>query len=146
MSAVTNRRPLDLVFVIDPIVRTDPPVDAAYLRGTFLLDLVHRRRTLMINAPACVRHANEKLFCLQFPELCPPTMVSSSVTEIIETVRAWGSAVVKPTDGLAGRGIMLLRAGDPNVRSILEVATTRGRDQVVIQRFRPSRWCRATAA
>jgi glutathione synthase len=118
-------------------VRTDPPVDAAYMRGTFLLDLVDPRRTLMINAPAGLRHANEKLFCLQFPELCPPTIVSSSITEIIETVHAWGNAVVKPTDGMAGRGIMLLRAGDPNMRSILEVATTRGRDQVVIQRFLP---------
>ena len=65
----------------------------------------------------------------------PP--VSSSITEIIETVHAWGTAVVKPTDGMAGRGIMLLRTGDPNVRSILEVATTRGRDQVVVQRFLP---------
>ena len=45
--------------------------------------------------------------------------------------------MVKPTDGMAGRGIMLLRSGDPNVRSILEVATTRGRDQVVVQRFQP---------
>ena len=118
-------------------VRTDPPVDAAYLRATFILDLVDQRHTIMINAPAGLRHANEKLFGLRFPELGPATLVSADVPAIIEVTREWGAAVVKPTDGMAGRGIMLLRPEDPNLRSIVEAATTRGRDQVVVQRFLP---------
>lgn len=118
-------------------VRTDPPVDAAYLRATFVLDLVDRRRTVLVNDPAGLRHANEKLFALQFPELCPETLVSADVGEITEFTRECGEAVVKPTDGMAGRGIMKLRPGDPNLRSILEAATGRGRDQVVVQRFLP---------
>ena len=118
-------------------VRTDPPVDAAYLRGTFVLDLVDRRRTVLVNEPAGLRDANEKLFGLRFPELCPDTAVTADVAEIVDLVRRWGKAVVKPTDGMAGRGIMILRPDDPNLRSILEVATTRGRDQVVVQRFLP---------
>jgi len=118
-------------------IRTDPPVDAAYLRATFVLDLVDARNTVMVNAPAGLRNANEKLFSLQFPELCPDTLVSADIAEIVEATRAWGKAVVKPTDGMAGRGIMLLRPDDPNLRSILEAATTRGRDQVVVQRFLP---------
>lgn len=118
-------------------VRTDPPVDAAYLRGTFILDLVDQRRTVLINGPAGLRHANEKLFSLQFPELCPDTIVTADIGEIVDVTRRWGTTVVKPTDGMAGRGIMLLRPDDPNLRSILEAATVRGRDQVVVQRFIP---------
>ena len=118
-------------------IRTDPPVDAAYLRATFILDLVDDRNTVMVNSPAGLRHANEKLFSLRFPELCPNTLVSADVAVCVAATRAWGTAVVKPTDGMAGRGILLLRPDDPNLRSILEVATTRGRDQVVVQRFLP---------
>jgi glutathione synthase len=118
-------------------VRTDPPVDARYLRGTYLLDLVDERHTVIVNAPRGLRNANEKLSALQFPDLCPATVVSADPHEITEVTEAWGTAVLKPTDGMAGRGILLLRPGDPNLRSILEVATVRGRDHVVVQRFLP---------
>jgi glutathione synthase len=120
----------DVVFV-----RTDPPVDTGYLRGTYVLDLIDRQRTLLVNDPTGLRAANEKLFALRWPQLCPPTVVTASVSEILETTRAWGSAVIKPTDGMAGRGIMLLRSGDENLRSIVEASTARGREQVVVQRF-----------
>jgi glutathione synthase len=63
--------------------------------------------------------------------------VTADIAEIVEVTRSWGKAVVKPTDGMAGRGIMLLCPSDPNLRSILETATARGRDQVVVQRFLP---------
>lgn len=118
-------------------VRTDPPVDADYLRGTFVLDLVDPRRTVVVNGPAGLRHANEKLFVLRFPELCPDTLVSADIAEIVATTREWGKAVVKPTDGMAGRGILLLDPADPNLHSILEGATGRGRHQVVVQRYLP---------
>lgn len=121
---------VDAVFV-----RTDPPVDAAYLRATFILDLVDRRGTAVVNEPAGLRDANEHLFSLQFPQLCPDTLVTADVGDIVDATRRWGRAVVKPTDGMAGRGIMLLDPDDPNLRSILETATTRGRDQVVVQRW-----------
>jgi glutathione synthase len=123
---------VDAVFI-----RTDPPVDAAYLRGTYVLDLVDPHRTVMVNSPAGLRNANEKLFALRFPELCPPTLVSADAAEIVATTRGWGKAVLKPTEGMAGRGIMILDPADPNLHSIIETATVRGRDQVVVQRFLP---------
>jgi glutathione synthetase len=116
-------------------VRTDPPVDATYLRGTYILDLVDPSRALVLNRPSGLRNANEKLFALRWPDLCPDTLVTASPAEIISATDAWGTAVIKPTDGMAGRGIMLLRDGDPNLRSIIDTATSRGRDQVVIQRY-----------
>ena len=71
------------------------------------------------------------------PELSPPTIVTADLGEITDATQSWGAAMLKPTDGMAGRGILLLRPDDPNLRSLLEVTTTRGRDQVVVQRFVP---------
>ncbi|MGD9531391.1 glutathione synthase [Pseudonocardia sp.] len=116
------------------LMRTDPPVDGDYLRATYLLDQVDRR-VVMVNAPEGLRAANEKLFILRFPELVPDTVVTADIGEAVDTVRRWGRAVLKPTDGMAGRGILRLCPGDPNIRSILETATARGRSQVVVQRY-----------
>lgn len=118
-------------------IRTDPPVDDAYLRGTYVLDFVDQTRCLMVNSPAGLRHANEKLFTLRFADLGPDTVVTADLDEIVDVTTAWGAAVVKPTNGMAGRGIMLLRPDDPNLHSILEAATHRGRDQVIVQRYIP---------
>lgn len=119
-------------------MRTDPPVDAQYLRATYLLDLVDPSRTLMINSPAGVRNANEKLFALQIPALGPATLVSADRRQIRETVAGWGRAVLKPTDGMAGRGILILDPADQNLPSMLDTATGRGRRQVVIQQWLPA--------
>jgi glutathione synthase len=118
-------------------MRTDPPVDATYLRATYLLDLVDPARTLMVNSPAGVRNANEKLFALRLPELGPPTLVTSDRRAIHEIVAEWGRAVLKPTDGMAGREVLVLEPTDPNLTSILDTATERGRAQVVIQQWLP---------
>ena len=117
------------------LVRTDPPVDAKYLAGTLLLDYVGSSRCLVINSPAGLRNANEKLFALRWPDLCPDTVVTADVPAVIRVTEDWGKAVLKPTDGMAGRGIMMLRPEDPNLTSIIEAATDRGRRHVVVQRF-----------
>lgn len=131
-GATTHRRlgEFDAVFM-----RSDPPVDDAYLRATFILDFVDPRRTLVVNSPAGLRHANEKLFGLRVPEIGPPTLLSADKDVIIERVREWGKAVLKPTDAMAGRGILVLQPDDVNLHSIVEAATERGRSQVVVQRW-----------
>lgn len=117
------------------LMRTDPPVDDVYLRATYVLDLVDPTKTLLMNDPAGLRNVNEKLFALQVPELGPETLVTASIAEVIDRVSLWGRAVLKPTDAMGGRGILILQDGDPNLVSILETATTRGRDLVVVQRW-----------
>jgi glutathione synthase len=119
-------------------MRTDPPVDAGYLRATYLLDLVDPATTLMVNSPAGVRNANEKLFALRVPELGPPTLVSADRQQIRATVASWGRAVLKPTDWMGGHGILVLDCADPNLASLLETATDRGRAQVVVQQWIPA--------
>lgn len=120
------------------LMRTDPPVDDMYLRATYLLDYVDPRHTVLINAPRGLREANEKLFTLRFPELVPDTLVSADLQELTATVGDWGKAVLKPTDAMGGRGILLLRSDDVNLRSALEISTGRGRCQVILQRWVPA--------
>jgi glutathione synthase len=114
-------------------MRVDPPFDEAYLRATYLLDRVDPSRTLVVNAPAGLREANEKLFALRFPEFIPETVVSADPAELAEVTREWGRAVLKPTDAMAGRGVLLLRPDDANLRSLLETATDHGRRHVIAQ-------------
>jgi glutathione synthase len=116
-------------------MRVDPPFDAAYLRATYLLDRVDPARTLVLNSPSGLREANEKLFALRFPELIPETVVSADPAELADVTHAWGRAVLKPTDAMAGRGVLLLRPDDVNLRSLLETATDHGRRHVIAQEW-----------
>jgi glutathione synthase len=115
------------------LFRTDPPVDRRYLWATWLLDAIDASRTIMVNDPRGLRHANEKLFALRFPDLIPPTLVSSDARLIRRFVDEHGTAVAKPIDGHAGRGVLRLSVDDPNVASIVEVMTGRGSQPIVVQ-------------
>ncbi len=117
------------------LMRVDPPFDAAYLRATYLLDRIDPSRTLVLNAPSGLREANEKLFTLRFPDFIPETVVSADPAELAEVTRDWGRAVLKPTDAMAGRGVLLLRPDDVNLRSLLETATDHGRRHAIAQRW-----------
>jgi glutathione synthase len=134
-SALGEPRPFPLDDADAVFMRVDPPFDAAYLRATYLLDRVDPSRTLVLNAPAGLREANEKLFPLRFPDLIPETVVSADPTELADVTRAWGRAVLKPTDAMGGRGVLLLRSDDVNLRSLLETATDHGRRHVVAQEW-----------
>jgi glutathione synthase len=61
-SATMSLADLDVVWM-----RTDPPVDADYLYATHLLSLVEARGVFVMNRPAALRDANEKLYALNFP-------------------------------------------------------------------------------
>jgi glutathione synthase len=115
--------------------RTDPPLDQAYLHATYILDLVDADRTAVVNDPRGVRLANEKLFALQFPELVPSTVVTADASIITGFVRDHGLAVLKPVDGHAGGGVVQLHPADPNLRSLIEMATACGRLPVVVQAY-----------
>jgi glutathione synthase len=98
-----------------------------------ILDLADREQTLLVNDPAGIRAANEKLYALRFPELVPATLVSSDRSAIARFVEDHGAAVIKPIGGHAGRGVLLLRCGDPNLPSILDLQTSFGAHPVVVQ-------------
>ncbi|MEU4196248.1 hypothetical protein AB0E69_30375 [Kribbella sp. NPDC026611] len=115
-------------------LRIDPPVDARYLHTTYLLDLVERAGTRVINRPEGIRAMHEKLVALHFPELCPATYVGADPRELRAFVARVGATVVKPVDGFAGRGVWLV-PDDRSATALLESATHGGRRQVIAQQY-----------
>jgi glutathione synthase len=118
-------------------MRKDPPFDLEYLFATNILSLVPAE-TLVVNEPRALRDANEKLFALRFPELCPETLVSRSMAELLEfRERLGGEMVIKPLDGAGGEGVFHITPSDRNAKAILEVATGRGGRYLMAQRYIP---------
>jgi glutathione synthase len=131
----TDAEPLELDECAAVFVRTEPPVDLAYLTAMHLLDLVDRSRTAVVNDPAGIRACSEHLLPLRFPDLAPPTVVSADAATLRAFVDRVGRAVVKPVDGFAGRGVLLLDPGDGNLPSLLETVTERGSRPVIVQPY-----------
>ena len=120
-------------------MRKDPPVDVAFLHTTQLVEATGGRAPVYINSPTGLRTANEKLWALHFPELTPETLVSRDLAQLRAFIDdAADGAIVKPVDGHGGEGVVLLRRGDRNAPSVLELLTARGRDWVVAQAYVPA--------
>ena len=118
-------------------MRKDPPFDMTYIFTTYLLDLVPAS-TLVLNAPAGLRSRNEKLFAAAFADLTPPTLISRDLQRILAFARSLPDRVVlKPWDGNGGRGVLVSRHGDPNLRAMIEVLTQEGRSYILAQRYLP---------
>ena len=124
---------MDAVFM-----RPDPPVTIPYLYTTYILDLIDRNKTLVVNSPQGLRTANEKIYALQFTEVIPETIVSQDKTVIAKFVEEKQFAVLKPLGGKGGEGILFLEKGDRNFNSIVEVSTQRGREPVMVQEYLPA--------
>jgi len=124
---------MDAVFM-----RTDPPVTTLYLYATYILDYVDPSQTLVVNRPAGLRQANEKMYGLQFTELMPTTIVSADKAVIQQFLTEQGRAVLKPIGGMAGEGILFLEDGDRNFNSMIEISTQRGKLPVMVQQFLPA--------
>lgn len=118
-------------------MRKDPPVDEAFLQATLLLDRHDPTRTLMMNEPASLRVANEKLFALFAPELFPYTVVSSRTDLLVEEVERLGKAVIKPLTLAGGAGVMVFDKGDRNLRSALDLLTFEGKRPAIVQEYLP---------
>lgn len=108
-------------------IRTDPPFDLAYVEVTWILERVDRSKTLVVNDPAGIRGANEKLYALRFPELCPPSLVSSDRRLLRQFVEKHQEVVLKPLGGAGGSGILFAQQGMRGLNALIEVATEGGR-------------------
>lgn len=121
---------MDAVFM-----RTDPPVTIPYLYATHILDYINPNKTLVVNAPAGLRTANEKMYALRFPEFMPETIVTAKKEEIQAFLAEKGKVILKPLAGKAGEGILVLVEGDRNFNSLVELSTHRGQLPVMVQDF-----------
>ncbi|MCX7043139.1 MAG: glutathione synthase [Gammaproteobacteria bacterium] len=133
--ATPELRPLSEMDVV--LMRTDPPVDAAYLHDSIILDMAQAQGVLVVNDPQGLRDLNEKLAALLFPDCCPPTVVSRDAATLREFIASHGHCVLKPLDGMGGRSIFMVREGDPNVNVILETLTEGGKTLAMAQRYLP---------
>jgi glutathione synthase len=116
--------------------RVDPPVDAAYITATQLLELCTRTRVL--NSPRAILAFNEKIFTIRYSDLMPETIVTRHASDLREfQAKMGGRIIVKPLDGKGGEGIFQLVDGDPNIGSILEQATAFDTRWAMGQQFVP---------
>ena len=128
-------RPLKAMDVV--LMRQDPPFDMAYITAAHLLERIHPH-TLVVNNPAEVRNAPEKLFVTDFPGLQPPTLISSDPEAIRDFRARHGDMVLKPLYGGGGSGVVRLRPEDPNLDALLELHAMIGREAVIAQKFIPA--------
>jgi len=119
------------------LMRQDPPFDMAYVTATYFLERIHPA-TLVVNNPAEVRNAPEKLFVTCFPGLQPPTLITADREALHAFHEREGDMVVKPLYGGAGAGVVRLKAGDPNLDALLELHAMIGREPVIAQKFIPA--------
>ena len=116
-------------------MRLEPPVDLDFLAATYVLDLVDTTATAMVNAPGGLRACSEHLLGLSFPDLVPPTVVTSNAATIQSFLDEHQRIVVKPVDGFSGRGVFLVGTADPNLASIIETSTHGGSRAIVAQPY-----------
>ena len=128
--------PVDLAEVDVVLMRQDPPFDMAYITATHILEHVHPK-TLVVNDPAQVRNAPEKLFVTQFPDLMPPTLIASDLDEIKAFRREYQDIIVKPLFGNGGAGVFHLKPDDENLGALLEMFTQLSREPVIVQQYLP---------
>jgi glutathione synthase len=119
------------------LMRQDPPFDMAYITATHLLEHIHPK-TLVVNNPAAVRNAPEKLLVMHFPELMPPTMISRDRGAIKEFRKLHEDIIVKPLYGNGGIGVFRMKPDDENLGSLLDMFFAASREPLMIQRYEPA--------
>jgi glutathione synthase len=104
---------------------------------TLVLDHLEGK-TLVVNSPRGLREANEKLYAHNFPEIVPPTIMTSHKDEILRFLSdIGGKAVIKPIDGHGGEGVFLLSHGDNNLNGLIEAVTRLGTRNAIVQALIP---------
>ena len=128
---------LDLAAMDVVLMRQDPPFYMAYITATHLLEHIHPR-TLVVNDPAAVRNAPEKLLVTHFPELMPPTMITWDLEAIRSFRLEHKDIIVKPLFGNGGAGVFRIKPDDENLAALLEMHFARSREPLMFQRYEPA--------
>jgi len=118
------------------LLRQDPPFDMNYITSTHLLERIHPK-TLVVNNPAEVRNAPEKIFVLDFQDLTPPTMITRSLDEVKRFRREFKNIIVKPLYGNGGAGVFLMKDGDTNLGALIELFQGAFREPFIVQQYLP---------
>jgi glutathione synthase len=130
-AQITNLLELDVI-----LMRQDPPFDMNYISATHFLERVNPH-TLVVNDPASVRNAPEKIFPVEFAGLLPPTLMTRDRSALTAFRAEFGDVILKPVFGNGGAGIFRVRAQDENFGSLLDMFLTGSREPVIAQQYLP---------
>ncbi|MFU8814258.1 MAG: glutathione synthase [Pseudomonadales bacterium] len=119
------------------MMRKDPPFDMEYIYTTYFLERAEARGVLVVNRPASLRDCNEKMFATEFPQCCPPLVVSRRADVLRSFQKAQSNVVFKRLDGMGGASVFRIMENDPNIGVVLETLTRSGAEQIMGQRYLP---------
>jgi glutathione synthase len=128
---------IDLGNDIDVILmRQDPPFHMGYITATHMLEHIHPQ-TLVVNDPVSVRNAPEKIFLTRFPELMPPTLITSSKQDVLSFRAEYDDVIIKPLYGNGGAGVFRIKADDNNLSSLIEMFQDFYTEPFIVQKYLP---------
>jgi glutathione synthase len=133
---LSDPRTLDLSGLDVVLLRQDPPFDMSYITTTHLLERIHPK-TLVVNDPAHVRNAPEKVLVLDFLDLMPPTLVTRNADDVKRFRAEHKDIIIKPLYGNGGSSVFRIGPGDTNLNSLIEMFLTVFREPFMVQQYRP---------
>jgi glutathione synthase len=119
------------------LMRKDPPFDIEYIYTTYILEFARNEGLLVINDPTSLRDVNEKMYINNFPQCIAPTLVSRSREQLIAFIQEQGIAVLKPLEGMGGKSVFKVTAGDANTNVIIETLTDSQQRFIMAQKYLP---------
>ena len=114
------------------LMRKDPPFDMEYIYTTYLLERAEDAGCLVVNRSGSLRDVSEKAYTMWFADCCPPTLITRSMEEIRRFLTELGSIVVKPLDGMGGRSIFVIHAGDPKAQQYIREIADGGDKRILL--------------
>jgi glutathione synthase len=119
------------------LMRKDPPFDLEYIYCSYMLEQAEENGVLVVNKPASLRDCNEKLFTRVFPQCCVETLVSRNPLILKRFIDEMQDVIIKPLDGMGGKSIFRVQAGDLNTNAIIEAVSRDATSQSMVQRYIP---------
>jgi glutathione synthase len=132
---LSDPRTVDVSDLDVVLLRQDPPFDMSYITTTHLLERIHPK-TLVVNDPAHVRNAPEKVFVLDFLDLMPPTLVTRNADDVKRFRAEHKDIIIKPLYGNGGASVFHVPPGDTNLNSLIELFQTVFREPFMVQQYR----------
>lgn len=120
------------------LMRKDPPFDLEYITSTYVLERAQEQGALVVNDPASLRDCNEKVFISWFPACTAPTLVSRDAAQLRAFHAEQKEIVLKPLDGMGGRGVFRIGKDGMNLGAVIETLTDNGRRTIMAQRYLPA--------
>ena len=119
------------------LMRKDPPFDSQFLYTTFILESAEKQGVLIVNKPQSLRDCNEKVFATDFPQCCPPVLITANAERLRGFYQEHNDIILKPLDGMGGASIFRVKPNDPNLSVIIETLTQHQSQSIMAQRYIP---------